>query len=168
MFGLISMAKSRQTSRSKMSKIGKRYAPTTQINQQFPKPPRYYMGVLFSGKDRILFNDALFYHFDDSTVRIVNRDPKQPFDGECNLEKISYMGLRDGDEIEIDEIQYAIGIVTSDTSYVYRLFNHECEEPGLLKLDKDGNLILEAKMELDSSKLIMGVKSPYPVTQFIN
>jgi hypothetical protein len=75
-------------------------------------------------------------------------------------------GVRD--EIEIDEIQYAIGIVTSDTTYVYRLFNHECDEPGLLKLEKDGSLILEAKLELDSSKLIMGVKSPYPVTQFIN
>jgi hypothetical protein len=151
-----------------MTKVGKRYAPTTQINQQFPKPPRYYMGVLFSGKDRILFNDALFYHLDDSTVRIVNRDPKHPFDGECEIEKISYKGLRDGDEIDIDEIQYAIGIVTSDTTYVYRLFNHECDTPGILKLEDDGSLILEAKLELDSSKLIMGVKSPYPVTQFIN
>ena len=150
------------------SKVAKRYQPTTQINQQFPKPPRYYMGVLFSGKDRILFNDALFYHLDNSTVKIVNRDPKHPFDGECEIEKISYKGLRDGDEIEIDEIQYAIGIVTSDTTYVYRLFNHECEEPGILKLDDDDNLILEAEMELDSSKLVMGVESPYPVTQFVN
>jgi len=162
------MANSRQESRSKTSKVGKRYAPTTQINQQFPKPPRYYMGVLFSGKDRILFNDALFYHLDSSTVKIVNRDPKHPFDGECEIEKISYKGLEDGDEIEIDEIQYAIGIVTSDTSYVYRLFNHECDKPGILKLDEQGNLILEAKLELDTSKEIMGVQSPYPVTQFIN
>jgi len=157
-------AKSPQGSRSK---VGKRYEPTTQINQQFPKPPRYYMGVLFSGKDRILFNDALFYHLDQYSVKIVNRDPKHPFDGECEIEKISYKGLRDGDEIEIDEIQYAIGIVTSDTTYVYRLFNHECEKPGILKLDEDDNLILEAEMELDSSKLVMGVESPYPVTQFI-
>ena len=161
------MAKTPQTSRQKVSKVGKRYLPTTQINQQFPKPPRYYMGVLFSGSDRILFNDALFYHLDDSTVKIVNRDPKHPFDGECEIEKISYKGLRDGDEIEIDEIQYAIGIVTSDTTYVYRLFNHECEKPAILKLDEDDNLILEAEMELDSSKLVMGVESPYPVTQFI-
>ena len=126
------------------------------------------MGVLFSGKDRILFNDALFYHLDSSTVKIVNRDPKHPFDGECEIEKISYKGLEDGDKIEIDEIQYAIGIVTSDTTYVYRLFNHECDKPGILKLDEQGNLILEAKLELDTSKEIMGVQSPYPVTQFIN
>ena len=156
--------KSRSGSRSKVSK---RYEPTTQINQQFPKPPRYYMGVLFSGKDRILFNDALFYHLDNKTVKIVNRDPKHPFDGECEVEKISYKGLRDGDEIEIDEIQYAIGIVTSDTTYTYRLFNHECESPAILCLDDQDNLILEAEMELDSSKLVMGVESPYPVTQFI-
>ena len=161
-------AKTPQSSRQKVSKVGKRYEPTTQINQQFPKPPRYYMGVLFSGKDRILFNDALFYHLDNSTVKIVNRDPKHPFDGECEIEKISYKGLEDGDEIEIDEIQYAIGIVTSDTTYVYRLFNHECDKPGILKLDEQGNLILEAKLELDTSKEIMGVQSPYPVTQFIN
>jgi hypothetical protein len=126
------------------------------------------MGVLFSGKDRILFNDALFYHLDKYTVKIVNRDPKHPFDGECEIEKISYKGLEDGDEIEIDEIQYAIGMVTSDTTYVYRLFNHECEKPGILKLDEDGNLILEAELELDTSKEIMGVQSPFPVTQFIN
>ncbi|NDF16096.1 hypothetical protein EB061_12390 [bacterium] len=69
------------------------------------------MGVLFSGDDRILFNDALFYHLDDSTVKIVNRDPKHPFDGECEIEKISYKGLRDGDEIEIDEIQYAMNAI---------------------------------------------------------
>jgi len=156
--------KSRSKSRSK---VEKRYAPTTQINQQFPKPPRYYMGVLFSGKDRILFNDALFYHLDKKTVRIVNRDPKHPFDGESEIEKISYRGLRDGDEIDIDEIQYAIGIVTSDTTYVYRLFNHECDRPAVLKLDDKGNLILVGKMELDGSKEIMGVASPYPVTQFI-
>lgn len=126
------------------------------------------MGVLFSGGDRILFNDALFYHLDKKTVKIVNRDPKHPFDGECEIEKISYKGLEDGDKIEIDEIQYAIGIVTSDTTYVYRLFNHECDKPGILKLDEQDNLILEAELELDSSKEIMGVDSPYPVTQFIN
>jgi len=158
-------AKLRPKSRSKVSK---RYEPTTQINQSFPKPPRYYMGVLFSGDDRILFNDALFYHLDKKTVKIVNRDPKHPFDGECEIEKISYKGLEDGDKIEIDEIQYAIGMVTSDTTYVYRLFNHECDKPGILKLDEQDNLILEAELELDSSKEIMGVNSPYPVTQFIN
>ncbi|NDG86078.1 MAG: hypothetical protein EBX52_13700, partial [Proteobacteria bacterium] len=156
MFGILPTMPKAKSPQGSRSKVGKRYEPTTQINQQFPKPPRYYMGVLFSGKDRILFNDALFYHLDNSTVKIVNRDPKHPFDGECEIEKISYKGLRDGDEIEIDEIQYAIGIVTSDTTYVYRLFNHECEKPAILKLDEDDNLILEAEMELDSSKLVMG------------
>ena len=151
------------------SKTERKYEPTTPINQKFPKPPRYYMGVLFSGDDRILFNDALFYHLDDETVKIVNRDPKRPFDGECpELEGVNQKGLEDGDEIEIDMIQYAIGIVTDDDKYVYRLFNHECEEPALLYLDKDGNLLLEARMETDSSKHVMGVESPYPVTQFIN
>lgn len=151
------------------SKTERKYEPTHEINQKFPKPPRYYMGVLFSGKDRILFNDALFYHLDDETIKIVNRDPKRPFDGECNeLEGINYPGLVDGDEIDIDMIQYAIGIVVDDDKYVYRLFNHECERPAVLYVDEDGNLCLEAKMETDSSKEVMGVESPYPVTQFIN
>jgi hypothetical protein len=126
------------------------------------------MGVLFTGDERILFSDALFYHLDDETIKIVNRDPKRPFDGECEVEAIPYSRLRDGDEIEIDEIQYAIGIVTADDKYVYRLFNHECEEPAILYLDDNDNLLLEAKMETDSSKEVMGVESPYPVTQFIN
>jgi hypothetical protein len=150
------------------SKITKRYAPTAEVNQKFPKPPRYFMGVLFTGDERILFDDAIFYHLSENTVKIVNRDPKNPFDGECEVEAIPYKRLRDGDGIEIDEIQYSIGIVTDDDKYVYRLFNHECDEPALLYLDDDDNLILEASMETDSSKEVMGVESPYPVTQFIN
>ena len=151
------------------SKEARKYEPTVEINQKFPKPPRYYMGVLFSGESRILFNDALFYHLDDETVKIVNRDPKRPFDGECNeLEGVDYPALEDGAEIDIDMIQYAIGIVTDDDKYVYRLFNHECRDPAILYVDEDNNLCLEAKMELDSSKEVMGVESPYPVTQFIN
>lgn len=165
-FSAMAPAKSRSGSRSK---IDKRYAPTHEINQKFPKPPRYYMGVLFSGDERIIFDDAIFFHQDEDQVRIINRDPTNPFDGECELEGISYRGLMDGDKIEIDEIQYSIGIVTSDKTYVYRLFNHECEEPALLSFSqKDGGLILEAEMELDSSKEVMGVESPYQVTQFIN
>ena len=75
----------------------------------------------------------------------------------------------DGDEIEITGIQYAIGIVTDDDKYVYRLFNHKCDTPAILFVDEDdGSLCLEAEMETDSSKEVMGVESPYPVTQFIN
>ncbi|NBV84652.1 hypothetical protein EBR57_11160 [bacterium] len=153
------------------SKLAREYEPTTPINQKFPKPPRYYMGVLFTEDDRILFNDALFYHLDDENIRIVNRDPKRPFDGECpELEGVNYDAMKDdGEEIEIVGIQYAIGIVTDDDKYVYRLFNHKCDEPAILYVDEnDGSLCLEAKMELDSSKEVMGVESPYPVTQFIN
>lgn len=160
------------------SKVEKRYEDTTPINQIFPKPCRYYMGVLFTGDERILFSDALFYHLSSNEVKIVNRDPKSPFDGEVEVEGIPYAKLRRGDEIEIDEIQYAIGIVTGDKSYVYRLFNHECETPGILYLDKNDNLILEAEMETDDevddkgnnimTKEVMGVDSPYSVTQFIN
>ena len=136
------------------------------------------MGVLFTGDERILFSDALFYHLDDEAIRIINRDPKRPFDGECEVEAIPYKRLENGDKIEIDEIQYSIGMVMNDTKYLYRLFNHECEEPALLYLDDDGGLILEAKMETNDelddkgfnvmTKEVMGVESPYPVTQFIN
>lgn len=150
------------------SKVEKRYAPTSEYNQKFPKPPRYYLGVLFTGDERILFDDAFFYQLDDETCRIVNRDPKNPFDGECEVEALPYKRLKAGDEIEIDEIQYSIGMVMDDSKYLYRLFNHECEEPGLLYLDDNDSLILEAKMELDDCKEVMGVESPYPVTQFIN
>lgn len=150
------------------SKSEKRYEETTPYNQKFPKPPRYYLGVLFTGDERILFSDALFYHLNNQEVRIVHRDPKSPFEGEIEVEGIPYAKLKRGDELEIDEIQYAIGIVTGDNSYVYRLFNHECDEPGLLYLDDNDDLVLEAEMETDDSKAVMGVESPYPVTQFIN
>lgn len=151
------------------SKLAKEYEPTHEINQKFPKPPRYYMGVLFTDDGRILFNDAFFYHLDKKTVKIVNRDPKNPFDGECiELEGVNHFDLEDGEEIEVNAIQYAIGIVTDDDKYVYRLFNHKCDTPAILYLDENENLCLEAEMELDDSEAVMGVKSPYKVTQFIN
>lgn len=151
------------------SKTERKYESTVPTNQKFPKPPRYYMGVLFTDEGRILFNDALFYPLDDENIRIVNRDPKNPFDGECNeLEGVNYPAMEDGEEIEITMIQYAIGIVTDDDKYVYRLFNHECDDPAILYVDDNGSLCLEAKMELDDSKEVMGVESPYKVTQFIN
>ena len=94
------------------SKIEKRYEETTPYNQRFPKPPRYYMGVLFTGDERILFFDALFYHLSNQEVRIVHRDPKSPFDGEIEVEGIPYAKLKRGDEIEIDtrHVVYIRGI----------------------------------------------------------
>jgi len=159
------------------SKLAKRYEPTTPENQKFPKPPRYYMGVLMTEDDRIVFDDAIFVHLDNEAVKILNRDPYHPFDGLVNVDNGPWQDLRDGEEVEITEIQYAIGLVYENGKYLWRLFNHECEEPALLYLDEDDNsLILEAKMELDDASKVMdfkaagidGIRCSYPVTQFIN
>ena len=151
------------------SKTAHRYEPTKEINQKFPKPPRYYLGFFLSGNERILFDDAIFYQMEENLCHIINRDPMAPFDGEVEVDQLSYTQLERGDKIEIDEIQYAIGILAGDGKYVYRVFNHESENtPALLYIDKQDRLVLKAEMELDDSKAVMGIESPYQVTQFIN
>ena len=131
---------------------------------QMPKPPRYFLGFLRdgSGKKLNVFDDAIMYPMSEYEMRIVNRDPYDPFAGEVNP-RVRF-------PVAITEIQYAIACLDRGEKYRIEIFKHPFKSPALL-VDAPLRLVSPKRkplMKLYAAKhIFQAIQSGQKVIQFV-
>jgi hypothetical protein len=139
-----------------------------QKRPEMPKPPRYFLGFLrdMRGKKLNVFHDAIMYPLSQYEMRIVNRDPHDPFAGEISPR---LQGMRYGG-VEISEIQYAIACLDRNEKYRIEIFKHPFKIPALL-VDMPLRLVSPNRKPLmklyPASWIFDGIKSGQRPIQFV-
>jgi hypothetical protein len=135
-------------------------------SSKMPKPPRYFLGFLRDsrGKKLNVFKDTIMYPISQYEMRIVNRDPYDPFAGEV-LPRLDFRH-----PIPISEIQYAIACLDRNEKYRIEIFKHPFKTPAYL-IDQPLRLVSLNRKPLmklyPANWIFTGIKSTQRPIQFV-